>query len=170
MKLKQVASYIRDHGVRGSAVLTADRLFGRKAPEVSYELWQSRNRPSSHDYLKMEKAVLPVKCKVAVTAMMNSADRTAFFQSLEMQVYREFRALKNCNCPDYILIVNGPCTLKRFFRGGNLYITLNSSMIRNQLYFQKDVLIEKMNAYLSQDELFTSDNRTVGYIENLILK
>ncbi len=112
MKLKQVASYIRDHGVRGSAVLTADRLFGRKAPEVSYELWQSRNRPSSHDYLKMEKSVLPVKCKVAVTAMMNSADRTAFFQSLEMQVYREFRALKNCNCPDYILIVNGPCTLR----------------------------------------------------------
>ena len=64
----------------------------------------------------------------------------------------------------------GPFTLKRFFRGGNLYITLNSSVIRNQLYFQKDALIEKMNAYLSQDELFTSDNRTVGYIENLILK
>ena len=51
-----------------------------------------------------------------------------------------------------------------------LNITLNSSVIRNQLYFQKDVLVEKMNAYLSQDELFTSDNRTVGFIENLILK
>ncbi len=64
----------------------------------------------------------------------------------------------------------GSFTLKRFFRGGTLYITLNSSVIRNQLYFQKDVLVEKMNAYLSQDELFTSDNRTVGFIENLILK
>lgn len=64
----------------------------------------------------------------------------------------------------------GPFTLKRFFRGGKLYITLNSSVIRNQLFFQKDVLIEKMNAFLSQDELFTDDNKSVGFITELILK
>ena len=64
----------------------------------------------------------------------------------------------------------GPFTLKRFFRGGKLYITLNSSVIRNQLYFQKDVLVEKMNAWLSKDTLFTPDNRTVNYISELILK
>ena len=63
-----------------------------------------------------------------------------------------------------------PFTLKRFFRGGKLYITLNSSVIRNQLYFQRDVLVEKMNAFLSEDELFTADNRTVSFIEDLILK
>jgi hypothetical protein len=64
----------------------------------------------------------------------------------------------------------GPFTLKRYFKGGKLYITLNSSVIRNQLYFQKADLMEKMNAFLSQDELFTSDNRTVGFIQELILK
>ena len=64
----------------------------------------------------------------------------------------------------------GPFTLKRFFRGGKLYITLNSSVIRNQLFFQKDVLVEKMNAFLSQDELFTDDNKSVGFITELILK
>lgn len=64
----------------------------------------------------------------------------------------------------------GPYTLRRFFRDGKLYITLNSSVIRNQLYFQKDVLVEKMNAHLAQDELFTADNRSVGYIQQLILK
>ena len=64
----------------------------------------------------------------------------------------------------------GEFTLKRFFRDGKLYITLNSSVIRNQLYFQKDVLVEKMNGFLSNDGLFTSDNRTVGYISELILK
>jgi hypothetical protein len=64
----------------------------------------------------------------------------------------------------------GPFTLKRFFRSGKLYITLNSSVIRSQLYFQKDTLVEKMNAYLSQDELFTADNRTVSFIQELILK
>lgn len=64
----------------------------------------------------------------------------------------------------------GPFTLRRFFRGGKLYITLGSSVIRNQLYFQKAELIEKMNAYLSKDELFTADNRTVSFIQELILR
>ena len=64
----------------------------------------------------------------------------------------------------------GPFTIKRFYRGGKLYITLKSSVIRNQLYFQKDGLIEKMNAFLSEDTLFTADNRTVGFIQELILK
>lgn len=64
----------------------------------------------------------------------------------------------------------GPFTLKRFFRSGKLYITLSSSVIRNQLYFQRDVLVEKMNAFLSEDDLFTADNRTVSYIRELILQ
>ena len=64
----------------------------------------------------------------------------------------------------------GPFTLKRYFRSGVLYITLKSSVIRNQLYFQKEALIEKMNATLSGDKLFTSDNRTAGYIQELVLK
>ena len=64
----------------------------------------------------------------------------------------------------------GPFTLKRYFRSGTLYITLNSSVIRNQLSFQKAALIEKMNALLADDRLFTSDNRTVGYVQELVLK
>jgi hypothetical protein len=64
----------------------------------------------------------------------------------------------------------GPFTLKRYFRSGTLYITLNSSVIRNQLSFQKTELVEKMNATLAVDRLFTSDNRTVGYIQELVLK
>ena len=64
----------------------------------------------------------------------------------------------------------GPCTLRRFYRGGKLYITLNSSVVRSQLFLQKDLLVEKMNAFLSQDALFTSDNKTVGFIQELILK
>lgn len=61
-------------------------------------------------------------------------------------------------------------TLRRFFRGGKLYITLNSSVVRSQLFLQKDLLIEKMNAFLLQDALFTNDNKTVGFIQELILK
>lgn len=64
----------------------------------------------------------------------------------------------------------GPYTLRRYYKGGKLYITLSSSVVRNQLFLQKDVLIEKMNAFLAQDALFTSDNKTVGFIQELILK
>ena len=64
----------------------------------------------------------------------------------------------------------GPFTLKRYFRSGTLYVTLNSSVIRNQLYFQKEALIEKMNARLSGDPLFTSDNRTAAYVKELVLR
>jgi len=61
-------------------------------------------------------------------------------------------------------------TLRRFFRDGKLYITLSSSVVRNQLHFQKEDLVEKMNRFLSNDSLFTEDNRTVGFIQELILK
>ena len=64
----------------------------------------------------------------------------------------------------------GEFTLRRFFRDGKLYITLSSSVVRNQLHFQKEDLVEKMNRFLTEDSLFTQDNRTVGYIEELILK
>ncbi len=64
----------------------------------------------------------------------------------------------------------GPYTLRRFYRGGKLYITLSSSVMRSQLFLQREVLIEKMNAFLTQDVLFTTDNKTVGFIQELILK
>ena len=35
---------------------------------------------------------------------------------------------------------------------------------------QKDLLMEKMNAFLRQDNLFTEDNKIVGFIQELILK
>lgn len=64
----------------------------------------------------------------------------------------------------------GPFTLKRFFRDGKLYITLSSSVLRSQLFLQKDLLIEKMNAFLAEDALFVKDYPKVGYIKELILK
>ena len=61
-------------------------------------------------------------------------------------------------------------TLKRYFRDGMLYITLNSSVVRSQLSFQKEALIEKMNRILEQDELFDKENATVSFIRELKLK
>lgn len=61
-------------------------------------------------------------------------------------------------------------TSRRFFRDGKLYVTLNSSMVRNQLSFQKDALVSMMNQILMDDELFIKDDPKVRYVEELILK
>jgi hypothetical protein len=62
------------------------------------------------------------------------------------------------------------CTIKRYYKGGKLYITLNSSVVRSQLSFQKEALIEKINYLLRQDTLFTRDDPNVSWVTELILK
>jgi hypothetical protein len=64
----------------------------------------------------------------------------------------------------------GPFTLNRFFRSGILYITVSSSVIRSQLYFQKDELKDKINEYLAKEEIFDRNNSKVGYVKNIVLK
>ncbi len=45
-------------------------------------------------------------------------------------------------------------TLSRNLVKGVLYCGLSSSMVRNQLYFQKDVLLEALNRELRADPMF----------------
>lgn len=61
-------------------------------------------------------------------------------------------------------------TSNRFYRDGKLYITISSSVARSQLQFQKEVLVERINETLRQDELFTKDDKLVGYVKQLIIK
>ncbi len=63
-----------------------------------------------------------------------------------------------------------PYTLKRFFRDGRLYVTLSSSVVRNQLSFQTEALIGKMNDFLSKDSLFAKGDTGASFIKELILK
>lgn len=63
-----------------------------------------------------------------------------------------------------------PFTLKRFFRSGKLYITLNSSVARSQLRMRKDYLLELLNERLSADEFFTADDCNVSWVDDIILK
>ena len=61
-------------------------------------------------------------------------------------------------------------TLRRYFRDGKLYITLNSSMVRNQLGFRKAELVDRINEILREDELFLKDDPQVRFVQELILK
>ena len=64
----------------------------------------------------------------------------------------------------------GRHTLRHYYREGKLYITLNSSMVRNQLGFQKAALLDRINETLRQDPLFQRDDPFVRFVEELILK
>ena len=51
-----------------------------------------------------------------------------------------------------------------------LYCTINSSMVRNQLYFQKDVLVEALNEELQKDDLLTWDWDKGPCVKSLVLR
>lgn len=61
-------------------------------------------------------------------------------------------------------------TVGRYFKDGMLYCTISSSVVRNQLYFQRDVLLNKMNEHLDKDELLVRDGIKGPIIRNLILR
>jgi len=61
-------------------------------------------------------------------------------------------------------------TVDRFFRDGMLYCTISSSVVRNQLYFQRDILVRKMNEYLRSDAVMICSKDDSDMIKNLILK
>ena len=56
-----------------------------------------------------------------------------------------------------------------YMKGKVLYCTIGSSVIRNQLYFQKDMLVERMNGYLSDDDMYIKDDEG-PCIEEIVLK
>ena len=59
-------------------------------------------------------------------------------------------------------------TLDVSLERGVLYVTLNSSMARNQLYFQRDALLRKLNEFLDADSLFV---KGIGpAVRHLVLK
>ena len=64
----------------------------------------------------------------------------------------------------------GHITLKRFYRNGTLYITLNSSVARSQLQFSKDALVERINDRLYRDEFFCKDDPKVSWVKEIVLK
>lgn len=61
-------------------------------------------------------------------------------------------------------------TLSVSYVGAIVYVTLNSSMARNQLYYQRDVIMQKMNEYLAADSLFVKPANGAQPVKNIILK
>ena len=62
----------------------------------------------------------------------------------------------------------GPYTLSKSYAKGVLYVSLSSSVVRSQLYFQRADIAQRINAALAADELFTGD--AAGYVKSIVLK
>ena len=60
-------------------------------------------------------------------------------------------------------------TVDVYVRDKVMYCTIGSSMVRNQLYFQKDVLLSRVNDYLSSDEMYVKEG-DLPYIKEIVLR
>ena len=63
----------------------------------------------------------------------------------------------------------GRSTIDVYVTDKVMYCTIGSSMARNQLYFQKDVLLGQINAYLESDDLYVKEG-DAPYIQELVLR
>lgn len=61
-------------------------------------------------------------------------------------------------------------TIDVTYSKGTLYCTLNSSMARNELYFQKDAIVKEINSRLKEEALFVWDWEKGDFVTNLVLK
>ncbi len=64
----------------------------------------------------------------------------------------------------------GRYTLSTAYDKGVLTCFISSSLVRNQLYFQRDVLRGKLNEYLAADNLFVSAEDGGPAVKTIVLK
>ena len=64
----------------------------------------------------------------------------------------------------------GDFTIRKYFRDGVLYVTLNSSVLATQLGMQKASLLEKINAILADDPLMIREGELEQTVKELRIK
>ena len=96
-------------------------------------------------------------------------------ESLVSQFIREMKLSSGINqmrVKEAWNVVSGASryTLAVSYVGTYVYVSLSSSMARNQLYYQKDVLMQKMNEFLLADTLFVRNPKGGEPVTNIVLK
>ena len=69
-------------------------------------------------------------------------------------------------------IVSGAAgyTVSRYLKDGVLYCSISSSVVRNRLFFQKQRILELINAFLMEDDLFVKDGRKTVFVKDVVLR
>lgn len=111
MNLGKLKHYLTAFSLKQAAVSIHDSLFPGRVAEVTYEEWMDHNRTSSREYAKIAKEAFAYQPVIGVIARASGSDRAAFMQSLTLQTYRGYRALKDFPDAEYILVAGPGCTL-----------------------------------------------------------
>ena len=61
-------------------------------------------------------------------------------------------------------------TLSKSYVAGTLYVSLSSSVVRNQLYFQLDIIKKAMNLALAADRQFWMKPVDGVFVKNIVLR
>ena len=61
----------------------------------------------------------------------------------------------------------GSSTLRRYYRDGVLHVSLGSSVLRMEMELRKKDLIQRINAWLLQDELFIKEDPKVSLVKDI---
>ncbi len=61
-------------------------------------------------------------------------------------------------------------TVNKVFVKGTLYCTISSSMVRNQLFFQRDIILKSINEILKNDKLFNTGGKGANFVKCIVLK
>ena len=64
----------------------------------------------------------------------------------------------------------GPYTLKKYVRNGILTCHISSSVVRNQLFFQKEEIVAAINAEVASDPVNAGNQGNRKYLKSIILK
>lgn len=64
----------------------------------------------------------------------------------------------------------GKYTVGRYIRGGVLYCSISSSVVRSRLYFQRARIKDLINEFLRNDELFVKDTGKDEYVKDIVLR
>ncbi len=63
-----------------------------------------------------------------------------------------------------------PYTISKFVKNHVLYCSISSSVIRNQLFFQRDAIIEAINRMIMANSLLSEEMKTKCIIKSLVLR
>lgn len=94
---------------------------------------------------------------------------------LVKQFIKEMRLDKGMNRQRLVQVWNevtgaSGYTLSVNFDKGVLYCTISSSVVRNQLYFQREAIVGQMNEVLRNDDMFIWDWQQGSCIKTLVLR
>lgn len=61
-------------------------------------------------------------------------------------------------------------TVDRYLKNNVLYCAISSSVVRNRLYFQQDVILRNINEFLQKDDLFVKDQGKTVFLKGIVLR